>query len=257
MNTRGKVLLVLALVLVAVLSMSKISDWATDPANHAHSISEIDEKITTVMELTAGATATSAAISFLPDDQCTPIAQEIAELAKYFLIVLSALYLEKYLITVTGFIAFKFLIPIACLLLGIGVLAKKDALSILAGKIALGAMVIVLMVPTSILVSDLIYESYETNIDETIETAKDVAIEDTDSPAYNQLLQWLTDSIGQARDYVSGLLSHFIEALAVMIVTSCIIPILVLLLFVWIIKLIFGVDMSVKLPRMMKAKRIK
>ena len=33
------------------------------------------------MELTAGATATSAAISFLPDDQCTPIAQEIAELA--------------------------------------------------------------------------------------------------------------------------------------------------------------------------------
>jgi len=257
MNTRGKVLLVLALVLVAVLSMSKISDWATNPANHAHSISEIDEKITTVMELTAGATATSAAISFLPDDQCTPIAQEIAELAKYFLIVLSALYLEKYLITVTGFIAFKFLIPIACLLLGIGVLAKKDALSILAGKIALGAMVIVLMVPASILVSDLIYESYETNIDETIETAKDVAIEDTDSPAYNQLLQWLTDSIGQARDYVSGLLSHFIEALAVMIVTSCIIPILVLLLFVWIIKLIFGVDMSVKLPRIMKAQRIK
>lgn len=257
MNTRGKVLLVLALVLVAVLSMSKISDWATDTANHAHSISEIDEKITTVMELTAGATATSAAISFLPDDQCTPIAQEIAELAKYFLIVLSALYLEKYLITVTGFIAFKFLIPIACLLLGIGVLAKKDALSILAGKIALGAMVIVLMVPTSILVSDLIYESYETNIDETIETAKDVAIEDTDSPAYNQLLQWLTDSIGQARDYVSGLLSHFIEALAVMIVTSCIIPILVLLLFVWIIKLIFGVDMSVKLPRIMKTQRIK
>lgn len=257
MDIRKKIVFVLALILVAVLSMSKVTDWATDPANHAHSISEIDEKITTVMELTAGATATSAAISFLPDDQCTPIAQEIAELAKYFLIVLSALYLEKYLITVTGFVAFRFLIPIACALLGIGILAKKDALSILSAKIAIGAAVIVLMVPTSILISDLIYESYETNIEDTIESAKDVAIEDTDSPAYNQLLQWLTDSIGQARDYVSGLLSHFIEALAVMIVTSCIIPILVLLLFVWIIKLIFGVDMSVKLPRIMKTQRIK
>ncbi len=256
MNTRRKVLFVLALILVAVLSMSKLADWATDPANHTHSISEIDEKITTVMELTAGATATSAAISFLPDDQCTPIAQEIAELAKYFLIVLSALYLEKYLITVTGFIAFKFLIPIACLLLGIGVLAKKDAFSIMAGKIAVGAAVIVLMVPTSILVSDLIYESYESNIDETIESAKDVAIENTDSTEYNQLVQWLTDSIGQARDYVSGLLTHFIEALAVMIVTSCIIPILVLLLFIWMIKLIFGVDMSVKIPRIKRGIKV-
>lgn len=257
MDIKKKVLLVLALILVAVLSMSKIADYATDPNNHAHSISEIDEKIKTVMELTAGATATSAAISFLPDDQCTPIAQEIAELAKYFLVVLSALYLEKYLITVTGFIAFKFLIPIACLLFGIGILAKKHALNILAGKIAIGAAVIVLMVPTSILISDLIYESYETNIEDTIESAKDVALEDTDSPEYNRFLGWLSDSIGQARDYVSGLLTHFIEALAVMIVTSCIIPILVLLLFMWIIKLIFGVDMNVKLPRMMKVKRIR
>ena len=255
MNSKSKVLFVLALILVALLSMSKIADWATNPETHTHSIEEIDEKIKTVMELTAGATATSAAISFLPDDQCTPIAQEIAELAKYFLVVLSALYLEKYLLTVTGFVAFKFLIPIACLLLGIGVLAGKDALNILAGKIAIGAAVIVLMVPTSILISDLIYESYETSIEDTIETAKDVAIEDQESGQYNQLLQWITESVGKARDYVSGLLSHFIEALAVMIVTSCIIPIFVLLMFVWIIKLIFGVDMNVRLPRMIKEKK--
>lgn len=255
MDSKSKVLFVLALILVALLSMSRIADWATNPETHTHSIEEIDEKIKTVMELTAGATATSAAISFLPDDQCTPIAQEIAELAKYFLVVLSALYLEKYLLTVTGFVAFKFLIPIACLLLGIGVLAGKDALNILAGKIAIGAAVIVLMVPTSILISDLIYESYETSIEDTIETAKDVAIEDQESGQYNQLLQWITESVGKARDYVSGLLSHFIEALAVMIVTSCIIPIFVLLMFVWIIKLIFGVDMNVRLPRMIKEKK--
>lgn len=254
MDIRKKIVFVLALILVSVLSMSKVSDWATDPANHSHSISEIDEKIITVMELTAGATATSAAISFLPDDQCTPIAQEIAELAKYFLVVLSALYLEKYLITVTGFVAFKFIVPIACVLFGIGVLGKKDAFSILAGKLAAGAAVIVLMVPTSVLVSDLIYEVYESNIDDTIESAKDVAVENTDSPEYNQLLEWLTNSIGQARDYVAGLLTHFIEALAVMIVTSCIIPILVLLLFVWVIKLIFGVDMSEEIPRILKKK---
>jgi len=256
MDIKNKILIVLALILVAVLSMSKIADYATDPNNHAHSISEIDEKIKTVMELTAGATATSAALSFMPDDQCTPIAQEIAELAKYFLVVLSTLYLEKYLLTVTGFVAFKFLIPVACLLLGVGIFAKKDGLRVLAGKIAIGAIAIVFMVPTSILISDLIYESYETSIEETIETAKDVTIENTDSPQYNQFMEWLTNSIGQARDYLSGLLSHFVEALAVMIVTSCVIPILVLILYAWIIKLIFGVDLNAKIPGIMKSKRI-
>lgn len=256
MDIKNKILIVLALILVAVLSMSKIADYATDPNNHAHSISEIDEKIKTVMELTAGATATSAALSFMPDDQCTPIAQEIAELAKYFLVVFSTLYLEKYLLTVTGFVAFKFLIPVACLLLGVGIFAKKDGLRVLAGKIAIGAIAIVFMVPTSILISDLIYESYETSIEETIETAKDVTIENTDSPQYNQFMEWLTNSIGQARDYLSGLLSHFVEALAVMIVTSCVIPILVLILYAWIIKLIFGVDLNAKIPGIMKSKRI-
>ncbi len=254
MNTKTKVIIVLALIIVALLSMSKISDWATNPKTHEHSIAEIDDKIKTVMELTAGATASSAAISFLPDDQCTPIAQELAELGKYFLIVLSALYLEKYLITVTGFIAFKVLIPIACVVLGIGWLAGKDALNVLAGKIALGALAIYLMVPTSVFISDLIYENYATSIEDTIETAKEVSIEDNESDAYNQLLGWITEAVGKAREYVSNMLTHFIEALAVMIVTSCIIPILVILLFLWLIKLIFGVELTIKLPHTLKRK---
>lgn len=257
MDIRKKVLIILALILVAVLSMSKIADYATNPVNHSHSLNEIENQIKTTMELTAGAAATSAAISFMPDDQCTPIAQEIAELAKYFLVVLSALYLEKYLITVSGFVAFRFLIPAACILLGIGIFGKKHIFKILSLKVAAGAIVIVLMVPMSVLVSDLVYENYETSIDNTIDTAKNVCIENIESPEYNQLLEWLAHSVGQAREYMSGLLSHFIEALAVMIVTSCVIPVCVLILFIWIIKLIFEVDLNIKITRITKAKRIK
>ena len=40
-----------------------------------------------------------------------------------------------------------------------------------------------------------------------------------------------------------NVLNRFIEALAVMIVTSCVIPILVLFFFVWVTKLILGVDL--------------
>lgn len=254
MNIKTKVLLILALVLVALLSMTKINDWATDPETHRHSIEEIDDKIKTVMELTAGATATSAALSFLPDDQCTPIAQEIAELAKYFLIVLSALYLEKYLITVTGFVAFKILIPVACVCAGIGWIGARDTWKALSEKILIGAVAIFLVVPSSVFISDMIYENYATSIDDTIDSAKEVSIGEQDSEEYNQLLGWLKDSVGKARDYVSGILSHFIEALAVMIVTSCVIPFLVIIFFIWIIKLTMGIDLYAKLPLILKKK---
>lgn len=257
MDKSKKIIIALALVLVALLSMSKITNWATDPMTHEHSIQELDDQITTVLELTAGATAASAAISFLPDDQCTPIAQEIAELAKYFLVVLSALYLEKYLITVTGLVAFKIMIPIACLLVGIGLFAQKEAFTILSGKVAIGALIVYLMVPSSVMVSDMVYASYATSIDETIDTAKDISYEEeieTESGILANLTSWVTESVGKARDYVANLFTNFVEALAVMIVTSCVIPVLVLFVFMFLIKLVFGVDMSDKVPKIFKTK---
>ena len=257
MDKSKKIIIALALVLIALLSMSKITNWATDPMTHEHSIQELDDQITTVLELTAGATAASAAISFLPDDQCTPIAQEIAELAKYFLVVLSALYLEKYLITVTGLVAFKIMIPIACLLVGIGLFAQKEAFTILSGKVAIGALIVYLMVPSSVMVSDMVYANYASSIDETIDTAKDISYEEeieTESGILENLTAWVTESVGKARDYVANLFTNFVEALAVMIVTSCVIPVLVLFVFMFLIKLVFGVDMSDKVPKIFKTK---
>ena len=39
-------------------------------------------------------------------------------------------------------------------------------------------------------------------------------------------------------------LSRFVEAIAVMLITSCVIPILVLLVFFWLIKVLLDVDVS-------------
>ena len=48
-------------------------------------------------------------------------------------------------------------------------------------------------------------------------------------------------------------LNRFIEAIAVMLVTSCVIPILVLLFFVWLVKLVLGVNIT--LPQIGKKKK--
>ena len=44
-------------------------------------------------------------------------------------------------------------------------------------------------------------------------------------------------------------LNNFIEALAVMIVTSCVIPILVLMFFVWLVKTLLNVEIHAN-PKM-------
>lgn len=43
---------------------------------------------------------------------------------------------------------------------------------------------------------------------------------------------------------VENSLNRFVEAVAVMLITSCVIPILVLLVFFWLIKILLDVDFS-------------
>lgn len=43
-------------------------------------------------------------------------------------------------------------------------------------------------------------------------------------------------------------LSRFIDAIAVLIITSCVIPILVLFFFIWIVKMIFGINVNIPKP---------
>lgn len=84
------------------------------PGKSPETIASLDEKKQTVMELTAASTVTSALITLLPGDTATPIAEKMADVSGYLLVVLCAIYLEKYLVTITGYVAFTYLIPIAC-----------------------------------------------------------------------------------------------------------------------------------------------
>ena len=69
------------------------------------------------MKLTAASTAASAAVSALPGDTGSAIAEKLADLTSDFLIVLCAIMLEKYLLTITGYAVFRFILPAVCVLL--------------------------------------------------------------------------------------------------------------------------------------------
>mgnify|MGYP007057860948 FL=1 len=44
---------------------------------------------------------------------------------------------------------------------------------------------------------------------------------------------------------VENVLNNFIEALAILLVTSCLIPILVLIFFVWLVKMLLGLNIDI------------
>lgn len=304
---KQKCITAVILLLVAILSITVIGKYASAPENHQKTIASLDEKKQTVMELTAASTVTSALITLLPGDTATPIAEKMADVSGYLLVVLCAIYLEKYLVTITGYVAFTYLIPIACGLWILNLAFENATVRKLAAKLAVFGLAISLVVPASVKISDLIGDTYQAQIEATIEDAKNTqsilensgVVDDTNatettgtteasetvtgnvqekennnSGSVSNIFDWAKDAISGAKDSVANIvenvtvsteelvqkvensLNHFIEAVAVMIITSCVIPMLVLLLFFWMVKIVLDVDLSgVKIKGMLPERK--
>lgn len=254
MNTASKVFKVLIPLLLAAVSIFLLTGYAASPELHAGTIASLDEKKTTVMELTAASTAAAAVVSALPDDTGTPIAEQLADLSGYFLIVLSAIYLEKYLTTLSGYAAFTVLIPLACLIFSANVFFRDNGLRNLWKKLLIVALAVLLIIPASTKVSDIIEDTYGESINATIDTAMQTSEtlkageEEAEESGLRSIITTVKDGVNDAIAQAKTLLNRFIEALAVMIVTSCIIPILVLLFMIWLVKFLAGVNIN--LPRL-------
>lgn len=232
-----KFALVAVVLLAAVISFTVIAPMAADPANHVSSIEKTQNKISAVMTLSGGAAGTSATLSVLPGDMCTPLAEQLAELASYFLIILSALYLEKFLITISGYITFSVLIPLALIILAAVIISGNRKFLSLAGKIVIIGFIIYLIVPASIVLSDKIYQTQEDTVSQTIEEYNNLDISgDSDSGIIGEITTITTNTIDKVTNFISDLM----ESLAVMIVTACIVPALVFVFLVWMMKVMFS-----------------
>lgn len=254
-----RTIIAVVLVAVAMVSMFGVSKITTSPEHHKATIETLDEKRDTVLALTAASTAASAAITLIPGDTATPIAEKLADLSGYFIVILCAIFIEKYLLTITGYATFVILIPAACVLFAVYVFKRNDALKQIAVKLLLFGLAIYMIVPVSTGVSNMIEATYKTSIEETLASAENTteAIENESQKEEDSgVLDWFSDvkeGATSAMDTVRNTLNNFVEAIAVMIVTSCILPILVLAFFVWIIKITLGLDLNLsaisKMPR--------
>lgn len=225
-------------------------------------IEVIDAKKDNVLALTTSTIALSAAISALPDDTGTPVAEQLTQLSGNLGIVLAVLYLEKYLLTILGFLSFGVLGPAAFVLLAASLLAHGrlstgHTLFILGVRILLVGIIAVAVVPASVWVTQRIDETYQTSISQAESEGNAEESKPTNSESQEnknfwdsiasgaaQLVSNLKDGIKSVTDGVVEQVTNLIEGAIVMIVTSCLVPLLVLAVFLWMGHSLVGIDVS-------------
>lgn len=243
----------IAALVIAMIVSFIFGGAASSTATYKRTIETLDQQKTTVTTLLASSTSAAAIISVFPDDAGTPIANELAELSGYFLLILGVLYTQKYLLTIIGSVFFMVIIPL-CAVLGIWYILqpeKEGIMQVLKRMFAFG-LVLFLVTPVSTWICREVQKTYDYSIQETVDMVHEMeaASEEEDeegktiwdkiSDAANSVISGVSSGI----EWVKTILNRFVEAIAVELVTSCVIPILTLLCMFVAAKLILGVEVN-------------
>lgn len=240
-----KCICIMLLLVCAVLSISVFSKTATSPETYKATIQSIDEKKATVMGVTATAAATSTALALIPGDATTPIANQIMTLSSHLLIVVCALVLEKSLLTVMGGLAFNVFVPLSCILMGIYTFIRKRNVLMLALKFIVLAVFIVALIPSSMKISDMVYEANRTTVEQLESDLSDGTANENEEKSFaDKIFNGIKQGASAAEEEAKKVLNKFIDAIALFIIAYCVLPIGIILCAAWFIKFLFTSNAS-------------
>ena len=275
-NKKLQIGFIVALVVLALLSGFVARPHFADTKTWDSTIEVIDQKKGNVLALTTSCVALSAGITALPGDTGTPVAEQLAQLSGNLGIVLAVLYLEKYLLTILWSVGLGILIPFALVLFAVslGIHGRWSTSAVLrrvATRVLVVAVISMALVPASVWVSQKVDETYRVSIEQAEQKAQDAAEKSatekstdssskasetkSESSESKNVLEQLTDGASslvtsvtsgakQMTDEIVQQVTDLIEGVIVMIVTSCVIPLLVLVAFLWLGHVLLGIDVS-------------
>lgn len=267
-NKKLQIGFIVALVVLALLSGFVARPHFADTKTWDSTIEVIDQKKGNVLALTTSCVALSAGITALPGDTGTPVAEQLAQLSGNLGIVLAVLYLEKYLLTILWSVGLGILIPFALVLFAIslgihGRWSTSTVIRRVATRVLVVAIIGMVLVPASVWVSQKVDETYRVSIEQAQQKVADAADSDsskaskkkTESTESKNVLEQLADGASglvtsvtsgakQMTDEIVQQVTDLIEGVIVMIVTSCVIPLLVLAAFLWLGHTLLGIDIS-------------
>lgn len=233
MNKTTKIIITVLLVIATVASFVFVARKTSSSDTYESVIGSIDQKKSDVLKLTAATTATTVAISMLPSDWGDPVANEIADFADYFLLILGVLFTEKFLLTIFGSISCRVLIPLACLIFIFAVWKGSKTAGRLGAKIFALGLALVLIIPLSMKASDMVDDVYKNTVSNTVASVE--TFEDSAEKS-SGLSSIVSGELDKLKELAEDTINSFLESIAVLIVTSCVIPILGVLFIIWLFK---------------------
>lgn len=263
-NKKLQIGFIVVLVVLALLSGFVARPHFADTKTWDSTIEVIDQKKGNVLALTTSCVALSAGITALPGDTGTPVAEQLAQLSGNLGIVLAVLYLEKYLLTILWSVGLGILIPFSLILFAVslGIHGRWSTSAVLrrvATRVLVVAMIGMALVPASVWVSQKVDETYQVSIEQAEQKATDASTTKSEEKAESKkeknvleqltdgassLLTSVTESAKSMTDEVVQQVTDLIEGVIVMIVTSCVIPLSVLVAFLWLGHVLLGIDVS-------------
>ena len=252
---------------IAVFSIFVCSKKFPETQFYTESIESLEESQATVTQLTAGTMGLSLIINFLPDDYGSSLADSLTDLNKYFVLLLVAIFLEKLIAVEGSTIAFTYLIPAACALYLFSYFFKQDAFMVLVKKIATLALALILVIPCGTHFANTIGSDYLNNVDTTLEESQTYTSEISDTltlsddsqtliEKFSNVISTAISSVKDIAGNIKNVISKFMNSIAILIITNCIVPALMFIFFLWILQQITSIDFS-KVSRLQLSKEEK
>ncbi len=269
-KTKIKLLKTLVSIFIMVLSRFVLATIIPETEFVQQSVEHLEESESTVMDFSGATIAVSLAITALPDDFATPLATTISDMNGYFVFIFVVLFVEKLIVLEGTKLSFAYMIPAACLLYILSILSKKDFFKKFATKLVILGISIVVVIPFSVHVTEYVGAEYLSYVDETIAEAEAGADKVTEimgtSDGDATIFEKLSDAFKTAMDGMSDLLKYFenvikkcVNAIAIMLVTTFVLPLLNLFFFRWLLKELFSLNLSdalaqIRLPQIVEKK---
>ena len=263
---------ILLAVFIIVFSIFVLPNKVPESRFVQETLENLEESKMTVMEFSGATIAVSLAITALPDDFGSPLANTLTDMNKYFIFIFAVLFVEKLIVVQGMTLSFLYIIPFACGLYILSVLSGKAIFKVFASKLMILGLAVVLVIPLSTHFTEKVCKDYLVYVDETISEANDgaekvnVVMASGDGEA--SVFEKLTDAFKTAVQGISDLLTYFenvlkkcVNSIAIMIVTTFVLPMIVLLLFRWLLKELFSLSLpaprvNVVLPKEKNDKKV-
>lgn len=260
-KTKRIIALVIA-VLIGFISFLGLSKPATNPETYKNTIQTIDETQDTVTGLTAAGIGVSTVLAAIPGEATTPMANKVMDVTGYLFAVLCVVTLEKYMLTLTGALVFKIMVPLACALACAYIFTHMDVFRALAARFLIFGILLYALVPTSVYVSSLIADTYEDSKEYSVERMEEEFskieknTEDKDQSFWKKFKDTVSTTGNHIISKAENSINNFIEYVAVLMVINIGIPILTVFLFLWLAKLFFGLSGPVQISGLNTPSRI-